>query len=71
MRALSWTMRNRRRYAAALRAARRGAAPLRWASGTSVRRLPWPMSAWTAARDAPLPPKQTFREWWATRERGS
>jgi L-lactate dehydrogenase complex protein LldF len=65
MRALSWTMRNRRRYAAALRAARRGAAPLRWASGTSVRRLPWPMSAWTAARDAPLPPKQTFREWWA------
>jgi L-lactate dehydrogenase complex protein LldF len=70
MRAMSWVMRDRRRYAAALRAARRGSAPLRLAGhrrGT-VRRLPWPLSAWTTSRDAPLPPGETFREWWA-RER--
>jgi L-lactate dehydrogenase complex protein LldF len=65
MRALSWVMRDRRRYAAALRAARRGAAPLRGRG--PLRRLPWPLSAWTASRDAPLPPRQTFREWWAAR----
>jgi L-lactate dehydrogenase complex protein LldF len=27
-------------------------------------RLPWPASAWSTARDAPVPPKQTFRQWW-------
>ena len=27
--------------------------------------LPWPMSGWTNARDAPAPPKETFRQWWA------
>jgi L-lactate dehydrogenase complex protein LldF len=67
MRVASWTMRDRRRYAAALRAARRGAAPLRlatWRRG-AVRRLPWPMSAWTGSRDLPLPATETFREWWA------
>ena len=70
MRTLSWLMRDRRRYAAVLRAARRGAGPLRWATrrrGT-LRHLPWPLSGWTATRDAPLPAKETFREWWA-RER--
>jgi L-lactate dehydrogenase complex protein LldF len=30
--------------------------------------LPPPMSAWTSSRDLPLPPKETFRQWWA-RER--
>ena len=66
MRALAWVMRDRRRYAAALRAARRGVAPLRLAAGRrgTLRRLPWPLSAWTASRDAPLPAKETFREWW-------
>ena len=27
--------------------------------------LPPPLGAWTGSRDLPLPPKQTFREWWA------
>ena len=27
-------------------------------------------AAWTGTRDAPLPPTQTFRDWWARRERG-
>lgn len=26
--------------------------------------LPWPVSRWTNSRDVPLPPKQTFRDWW-------
>jgi L-lactate dehydrogenase complex protein LldF len=26
--------------------------------------LPWPASLWTRARDLPLPPEQTFRQWW-------
>jgi L-lactate dehydrogenase complex protein LldF len=68
-RSLSWVMRDRRRYAAALRAARRGAAPLRLVTGRrgAARHLPWPLSAWTASRDAPLPARETFREWWARR----
>ncbi|MEJ3744646.1 LutB/LldF family L-lactate oxidation iron-sulfur protein [Actinomycetes bacterium KLBMP 9797] len=71
MRALSWTMRSRRRYTAALRAARRGAAPLRWATGArgSIRHLPWPLNAWTKTRDAPLPARETFRDWWAREHR--
>ncbi|WP_101830192.1 lactate utilization protein B [Frankia canadensis] len=27
--------------------------------------LPWPLSAWTATRDAPRPPAETFRQWWS------
>ena len=67
MRALSWVMRDRKRYAAALRAARRGA---RLLPGKKITRLPWPGSAWTASRDAPKPAAETFREWWI-RERSS
>jgi len=74
MRAMSWVMRDRRRYAMALRAARAGAAPMRLAGRhrgslpvASVRRLPWPLSAWTVSRDAPLPTGRTFREWWGGR----
>jgi L-lactate dehydrogenase complex protein LldF len=66
MRAAAYVMRDRRRYAAALRAARRGSALVR---KDKVRRLPWPLSAWTSTRDAPLPAKQTFREWWIQERR--
>ena len=31
--------------------------------------LPWPGSRWTASRDVPEPPRETFRQWWA-RTRG-
>lgn len=70
MRALGWLLRGPRRYAAALRAARWVTAPVRLLTrGRPVRRLPWPLSRWTAHRDAPLPPGETFRQWW-DRERG-
>jgi L-lactate dehydrogenase complex protein LldF len=29
-----------------------------------IRRLPPPMSGWTATRDAPAPPPESFRAWW-------
>jgi L-lactate dehydrogenase complex protein LldF len=62
MRALAWTMTDPRRWRRALRTTRlgrllgrRGRIPM----------LPPPLSRWTAARDAPLPPPETFGEWWA------
>ncbi len=27
--------------------------------------LPWPGSRWTQARDLPVPPRESFRQWWA------
>src|SRR5579863_6135523 len=35
-----------------------------------IHRLPWPLSAWTDTRDAPAPPRESFRAWWA-RTRGT
>ncbi|AEV85058.1 iron-sulfur cluster binding protein [Actinoplanes sp. SE50] len=65
MRALTWTMSDRRRYERALRAARAGAAPLvRILGRRTVRRLPAPLSPWTRYRDAPLPAAESFRDWW-------
>ncbi|MEU8421407.1 LutB/LldF family L-lactate oxidation iron-sulfur protein [Micromonospora sp. NPDC048835] len=69
MRLLSWVMRSPRRWAAALRLGRAGAGPLgayrqRRTGARTLRRLPWPASAWTRSRDLPLPAPQTFREWW-------
>jgi L-lactate dehydrogenase complex protein LldF len=66
MAAASWVMASPSRWAAAQRASRLGRVIGR---GGRIRRLPWPLSAWTAARDAPEPPPQTFRQWWRA-ERG-
>ena len=62
MAAASWVMASPARYAAAQRG-RAGRPAARPAAAGSAR-LPPPLSAWTAARDAPVPPAQTFREWW-------
>jgi L-lactate dehydrogenase complex protein LldF len=61
MAAASWVMASPARYAAAQRGGRAGRALGR---GGRIRRLPPPLSAWTAARDVPTPPARTFREWW-------
>lgn len=66
MAAAAWTMSDPRRFAVAERAARAGRLLAR---GERIRSLPPPLSAWTSARDAPAPPRETFREWWA-RTRG-
>ena len=67
MRALHRAFSSRRAYERAQAAARLGARPV--ARRGRIERLPWPLSGWTATRDLPEPPKETFREWW-TRERG-
>ena len=59
---------SRRAYERAQRAARAGGRPL--ARDGRIHRLPWPLSGWTATRDMPSPPAESFRDWWA-RERGS
>jgi len=62
MAAAAYTMDHPRLYKAAQRAAR-----LSRLAGRRGRGLPPPLNGWTAGRDLPAPPKQTFREWWAGR----
>jgi len=65
MSGLAWTMRGRRRWTWALRATRLGRLLAR--PGKPITRLPGPLSAWTASRDLPRPPRHSFRNWWARR----
>jgi L-lactate dehydrogenase complex protein LldF len=67
MRALAGVLANRRRYEFAQRAARAGTWPLS-RDGRIERRLPGPLAGWTAVRDLPAPPRQTFRQWWRERQ---
>lgn len=68
MGAASVAMRDPRRFALAEQSLR----VLRLLAGRRrrIRRLPFPGSLWTRARDLPVPPRETFREWWA-REHGA
>ena len=66
MEALMRLFASRRRYEAAQKAMRLGAAPLS-KDGRIEARLPGPLKAWTTFRDLPAPPPQTFREWWRSR----
>ena len=59
MRAVAAAFATRRRYEGAQRLARLGRGPLAAAA----------LPGWTAMRDLPQPPSQTFREWWRERER--
>ncbi len=65
-RAMAWVMSRPSRFARAERL-------LRFARLLSRRgrigRLPGPGAAWTASRDLPAPPKETFREWWMRHRR--
>ena len=36
-----------------------------------IRRLPPPLSGWTQTRDAPAPPRESFRAWWRRTRGGS
>jgi len=59
MRAAAYTMDHPKLYEAAQHAAK--------LSKLAGRRLPPPLSGWTASRDLPEPPAETFRDWWAKR----
>ena len=67
MASAAWTMDSPVRWAGALRAARLGR--LLGRRRRTISSLPPPLSAWTDTRDLPRPPTQTFRDWWARRER--
>ena len=56
MRGLFRAFSTRRRYEAAQRLARLGRSPLS--------RLPGPLSGWTATRELPEVPAESFRDWW-------
>jgi L-lactate dehydrogenase complex protein LldF len=68
MAAMGWVMAEPKRYATAQRATRVGRVLAR-GPRARITSLPPPLSAWTASRDLPAPPRETFREWWA-RTRG-
>jgi L-lactate dehydrogenase complex protein LldF len=58
----AWAMARPDRWGRALRAARLGRALGR---GRRITSLPPPLAGWTATRDLPVPPRETFREWWS------
>jgi L-lactate dehydrogenase complex protein LldF len=67
MAAASWLMASPKRFGGAGRAARAGR--LLGRRGR-ISTLPPPLSAWTATRDVPVPPPETFREWWRRTDGG-
>jgi L-lactate dehydrogenase complex protein LldF len=65
MAAAAWAMGDPGRFAAAQKVSRVGRLLSRGRGRISS--APPPLSAWTASRDLPEPPPQTFRQWWASR----
>ena len=62
MAAAAWVMASPRRFALAERGSRIGR--LIGRRRGHIEALPPPLSAWTSSRNLPVPPKETFREWW-------
>jgi L-lactate dehydrogenase complex protein LldF len=72
MAAAAWAMGDAKRFAAAQRGIRAGRLLARGEKGgRRITALPPPLSAWTTSRDAPEPPAETFRAWWARTRGGS
>lgn len=67
MAAAAAAMSGPRRFAVAEKAL--GAGRLLAGRRGRISALPWPASRWTVSRDLPVPPAETFRQWWA-RTRG-
>ncbi|MET7426892.1 LutB/LldF family L-lactate oxidation iron-sulfur protein [Dactylosporangium sp. NPDC005555] len=65
MAAMSWVMTKPGRFRRAEKLLRIGR--LLGRRDDRITALPPPMSAWTATRDLPRPPAQTFRDWWRSR----
>ncbi|MBX7454507.1 lactate utilization protein [Mycolicibacterium sp. 3033] len=67
MTAASWLLGDHRRLEALEKVAAAGGKTLRsklFGGKQRLRSLPWPASAWSGARDAPVPPTESFRAWW-------
>ncbi|WP_030441010.1 lactate utilization protein B [Actinoplanes subtropicus] len=62
MAAAAYMMDRPKLYASAQRAAK-----LARIAGRRGRGLPPPLNGWSASRDLPAPPKETFRDWWRGR----
>jgi L-lactate dehydrogenase complex protein LldF len=69
MSAASWILRSGRRLGLAQRAA--SASRILVGRSGRIRRLPPPLNGWTKTRDAPAPPPESFRAWWARTHGGS
>ena len=69
MRAAAATLATPGRLAAAQKAARLGSHLL--ARKGRIRRLPGPLRGWSATRDTPQPPAETFRSWWLRTHNGT
>lgn len=67
MQALAWTMSSPGRWSRSIRSMGIGRYLAR---NGRFRSLPPPISGWTATRDLPAPPEQTFRDWWVERDSG-
>ena len=65
MKTASWVMGSHRRLDAAERGAGVVGRALRKRGTTSLGSVPLPgLGGWTGARDAPVPPGESFRQWW-------
>ncbi|MGE0219459.1 LutB/LldF family L-lactate oxidation iron-sulfur protein [Mycolicibacterium sp.] len=67
MKAAGWALADHRRLEGAEKAAGLGGKVLRskaLGGKTALSWLPWPASGWSGARDAPVPPTESFRQWW-------
>jgi len=64
MAAAAWVMATPGRFATAEKGLAAGRLVGR---GGRISSLPPPLSAWTSARDLPVPPRETFRQWWSRR----
>ncbi|MDQ4077246.1 MAG: LutB/LldF family L-lactate oxidation iron-sulfur protein [Chloroflexota bacterium] len=66
--ALAKMFESRAAYEQAQQLAKVGQLPLK--RGEYIKWLPGALGGWTAMRDMPAVPKQTFREWWAETQQG-
>lgn len=63
MKAAAWAMASPRRFGLAEKALAAGRVAAN--ADHRITALPWPGSKWTASRDMPEPPAETFRQWWS------
>ncbi|MGB3353337.1 MAG: lactate utilization protein B [Mycobacterium sp.] len=73
MKAAGWLFADHRRLEAAEAAAGASGKVLRsrlLGAKQTLHSLPWPVRAWSDARDAPVPPTESFRSWWTRTDGG-